>query len=342
MSGGRPRGRGGRLAGPIVRTLTPPAPLVLLALLARPASFSLVFSLMPAPTFNSSLRRPLSRVALPALLAVWGGACVFVPPPPLPEEIAAMEAAKAARKAAARPTQAPGEAGGEPAEAPGGEIAFKKGDAAPEGLTPAQVKAYNIAQGDPEAGDFTLDEALAGLPGKPTDALWAVFETSRGPIECELFPDRAPKTVANFVGLARGLRPAYDKGTDTWSARPYYDKTIFHRVIPGFMIQGGDPTGTGLGNPGYIIEDEIDPDLVHDAPGVLSMANRGPNTGSAQFFITLNPTPHLDGKHTVFGRCTDAGTRLADDMALVPRDANDKPRDPEALQTVAILRRPRR
>jgi len=284
--------------------------------------------------------RPWSLLA--AFPAVYLAACVFVPPPPLPEEIAAMEAAKAARKSA-RPST-PGEAGGGGGEAgaeAGTEIAFKKGDPAPEGLSPAQLKAYNIAQGDPESGEFTLDEALAGLPGNPNDAIWALFKTPRGVLECELHADRAPGTIANFVGLARGLRPWYDKASDAWVKRPYYDNTTFHRVIPGFMVQAGDPTGTGLGNPGYLIEDEIDPEFVHDAPGVLSMANRGPNTGSAQFFITLNPTPHLDGKHTVFGHCNDAAMRLADDIALVPRDANDKPRDPELLTAVEIVRRPR-
>ena len=283
-------------------------------------------------------RRLLPALALLSPLSLPG--CVFVPPPPLPEEIAAMEAAKAARKSAAAPS--PGEAPeyGEEGEE-GEEIVFNKGDPAPEGLTPAQLRAYNTAQGDPTGGVFTLDEALAGLPGDPKDPLWVVFKTPRGALECELHTSHAPKTVANFVGLARGLRPWYDKPADQWVKRPYYDNTIFHRVIPGFMVQAGDPTGTGLGNPGYIIEDEIDPELIHDEPGVLSMANRGPNTGSAQFFITLNPTPHLDGKHTVFGRCTEEAMQLADDIALVPRDANDKPRDPEQLTAVEFIRRPR-
>ncbi|MDC0717245.1 peptidylprolyl isomerase [Nannocystis bainbridge] len=272
-----------------------------------------------------------------SLLAAFLVGCVFVPPPPLPEEIAAMEAAKAARKSG-RPS-APGETEGEGGG--GAEIAFKKGDPAPEGLSPAQLRAYNVAQGDPESGEFTLEEALAGLPGRPDDALWALLKTPRGVLECELHVETTPKTIANFVGLARGLRPWYDKASDAWVKRPYYDNSTFHRVIPGFMVQAGDPTGTGLGNPGYLIEDEIDPELIHDAPGVLSMANRGPNTGSAQFFITLNPTPHLDGKHTVFGHCNDAAMRLADDIALVPRDANDKPRDPELLNAIEIVRRPR-
>lgn len=279
-----------------------------------------------------------------SLAVVAGTGCIFTPPPPLPEEIAAAEAAKAARKASVRSGQ-PG-----PATAPEGEGAaseegalagrFTKGEEAPRGMNAAQLRAYNAAQGDPEQSDFTLEEALTGLPGVPGDTVWALLKTPRGVIECELFADRVPITVANFVGLARGLRPVYDKASDSWVKRPYYNNTTFHRVIPGFMIQGGDPTATGTGNPGYVIEDEIRPDLIHDAPGLLSMANKGPNTGSAQFFITLNPTPHLDGLHTVFGRCTDDGTRLADDIALVPRVENDKPKDPELLDGITIVRRP--
>ena len=280
------------------------------------------------------------------LVAVWAGivgACVFVPPPPLPEEIAAAEASKAARKAAVRagiPAPSPeGAATGED-----GQVAttFTKGQEAPRGMNAAQLRAYNAAQGDPENSDFSLEEALVGLGGAADSALWALLKTPRGVIECELFADKVPKTIANFVGLARGIRPVYDKASDSWVKRPYYDNTTFHRVIPGFMIQGGDPTATGTGNPGYVIEDEIRPDLIHDAPGLLSMANKGPNTGSAQFFVTLNPTPHLDGLHTVFGRCTDEGTRIADDIALVPRGEGDKPREPETLEKITIVRRPKK
>lgn len=265
-------------------------------------------------------------------------ACVFVPPPLLPEEIAALEASKAARKGARATAPQPATAAGDGEAAAGPELTFKKGDDAPRGMNAAQLKAYNAAQGDPEASEFTLEEALAGLGGTG-DQLWAQFKTPRGVIECQLFADKTPATVANFIGLARGLRPFYDKASDSWVKRPYFNNTGFHRVIPGFMIQGGDPTGTGTGNPGYVIEDEIRPDLIHDAPGVLSMANKGPNTGSAQFFITLNPTPHLDGLHTVFGQCSDEGTRLADDIALVPRGEGDKPREPEVLETISIVRR---
>jgi len=267
--------------------------------------------------------------------------CIFVPPPPLPEEIAADEAAKAARKAAVRagiPARPATEAGeGDEAVATN----FKKGEEAPRGMNAAQLKAYNAAQGDPEASEFTLEEATAGLNGQG-EVLWAQLKTPRGVIDCELFADKVPATVANFVGLSRGVRPFYDKASDSWVKRPYYNNTTFHRVIPGFMIQGGDPTATGTGNPGYVIEDEIRPDLIHESAGVLAMANKGPNTGSAQFYITLNPTPHLDGLHAVFGRCTDDGTRLADDIALVPRADGDKPREPELLEGITIVRRPKR
>lgn len=273
-----------------------------------------------------------------------GPVCVFTPPPPLPEEIAAAEAAAAARKASVRSgTPAPAsEASGEEAGELGTSVVFNKGDEAPRGMTPAQIKAYNAVQGDPVTEEWTPAQAFAGLGGREGDAVFVQFKTSRGVIECELFAEAVPKTVANFVGLARGLRPSVDRAADKWVTRPYYNNTTFHRVIPGFMIQGGDPTGTGLGNPGYVIEDEIRPDLLHDSPGMLSMANKGPNTGSAQFFITLNPTPHLDGKHTVFGKCNEDGQRMADDIALVPRDANDKPNEPEVIEAVTIVRRPKK
>jgi peptidyl-prolyl cis-trans isomerase A (cyclophilin A) len=161
-------------------------------------------------------------------------------------------------------------------------------------------------------------------------------------IECRLFEQEAPLTVANFVGLARGLRPVRDPEQGTWAPRRFYDHTLFHRVLPGFLIQGGDPQGTGMGNTGYVLPDEIQPQRTHDAAGVLSMANRGPATASAQFFITLGPAPHLDGHHTVFGRCTDEGIAVADNIAMVPRDAADRPLEDQVLETVKIVRRTRR
>ena len=215
------------------------------------------------------------------------------------------------------------------------DISMPASAVAEVGMSVAEMRAFNSAQGDPKGGVYTLEEALEGLPD--TGTLWVEFVTSRGALSCELFEHEAPNTVGNFVGLARGSRP-FRRGNE-WITGRYYDGVIFHRVIPGFMIQTGDPTGTGTGNPGYVLQDEIDPTHTHDDAGVLSMANRGAGTGGAQFFITLGPTPHLDGKHTVFGRCDEAGADLADDIALVPRDPNDKPLEPEVIETVRIVRR---
>jgi peptidyl-prolyl cis-trans isomerase A (cyclophilin A) len=268
-------------------------------------------------------------------LAAFAGGCVFHPPPPLPEEIEAEEARIAAAKASAPPKQTVIERGD--AEQGGEAPKFEKGQDPPVGMSPSEIEAFNAAQGDPIAGPFPLDRALSGLD--PAGELWAQIVTPRGTMECELFVDRTPLTVANFVALARGLRPVLDKDTDTWGARPYYDGTTFHRVIPGFMIQGGDPEGTGFGNPGYVIGDEVAPDLRHDQPGVLSMANKGPATGSAQFFITLGPAAHLDGKHTVFGQCDEAAIAIADDISLVPRGPDDRPTEPELIETVRIVRK---
>jgi peptidyl-prolyl cis-trans isomerase A (cyclophilin A) len=271
---------------------------------------------------------------------------VFSPPPPLPEELAAEQEAEAARIAALRsgdgedPEGGGGAAGaeaagqGQGAEAEVDPTKFKAGEIARVGMSPAEIRAYNTAQGDPERGEFTLEEALAGMAGG--GPLYAEIVTSRGVIRCELFDRDAPLTVANFVGLARGLRPFLDRDEGAWVKRPYYDGVSFHRVIPGFMIQAGDPTGTGTGNPGYVIQDEIVPTYSHDDAGVLSMANRGSGTGGGQFFITLGPTLHLDGKHTIFGRCDPEGMEIADDIALVPRDTNDRPNEPEVIETIRI------
>ena len=154
---------------------------------------------------------------------------------------------------------------------------------------------------DPHGGKFTISEATHGLTG--SGKLTAVIDTTMGTFHCELFEQDAPNTVANFVGLARGLRSFRDPLNNNWVKRPYYDGLIFHRVIPGFMIQTGDPLGAGTGGPGYLIADEFDKSLRHVGAGILSMANRGVNTGSSQFFVTVAATPHLDDKHAIFGKC---------------------------------------
>lgn len=166
---------------------------------------------------------------------------------------------------------------------------------------------------------------------------YAILETSLGTIKCELYPDQAPKTVANFVGLAEGTKEWTDPRTQEKVKKPFYDGLTFHRVIPRFMIQGGDPLGTGTGDPGYKFEDEFDPSLKFDRPGRLAMANSGPNTNGSQFFITVAPTPHLNNKHTIFGQVVE-GQEVAEKIANVPRDAQDKPRQPVVIQKVTIER----
>ena len=133
------------------------------------------------------------------------------------------------------------------------------------------------------------------------DQLFATFTTSAGDIVVKLLPEKAPKTVENFLGLVEGTKEWTDPGSNQKVKRPLYDGTVFHRVIPDFMIQGGDPLGTGMGGPGYRFADEIGPDNKFDRPGLLAMANAGPNTNGSQFFITEVPTPHLNRGHTIFG-----------------------------------------
>ena len=163
-----------------------------------------------------------------------------------------------------------------------------------------------------DLSNYALAEA-AGLD--PNEEIWAELDTSMGDILCELAPDKAPATVANFVGLAEGTKRWTHPGTGRPMEQPLYDGTIFHRVLPGFMIQGGDPLGTGMGGPGYRIDDEFHPELRHQ-PGALSMANSGPDTGGSQFFITEVATPHLDGRHAVFGQCEPLS--LIRDIGRVP------------------------
>lgn len=164
----------------------------------------------------------------------------------------------------------------------------------------------------------------------------ATLHTTEGDVEVELYDDRAPRTVANFVGLATGERVWDDPETgERVEGRPLYDDVAFHRIIDGFMIQGGDPTETGRGGPGYEFDDEFHDDLGHDGPGVLSMANSGPNTNGSQFFITLDAQPHLDGRHAVFGTVTD-GMEVVEAIGSVPTDGNDAPHDRVALESVSV------
>jgi len=167
--------------------------------------------------------------------------------------------------------------------------------------------------------------------------LYAVFETTVGDITCRLFPDKTPKTVENFVGLANGTKKFVDPKTRQPATRPYYNGLTFHRVIPDFMIQGGCPLGTGTGGPGYKFEDELVKDLSFDRPGKLAMANAGPNTNGSQFFITVAPTAWLNQRHTIFGEVVQ-GQDVVDRVASTPRDRHDRPKIPVVMNAVKIVK----
>lgn len=171
------------------------------------------------------------------------------------------------------------------------------------------------------------------LPSEP--GLYAVIYTSMGNIVCRLFDKEDPKTVANFRGLATGAKAWTDPATGKTKHTPLYMNTTFHRVIPGFMIQGGDPLGTGEGTPGYEFEDEIDGTHNFDTPGMLAMANSGPNTNGCQFFITVAPAPHLNGHYSIFGEVV-SGQDVANAISEVPRDLRDKPLAPVKILRISI------
>ncbi len=187
------------------------------------------------------------------------------------------------------------------------------------------------ASGDPHGGKFTIEDATKDLPGN--GKLMADIDTDAGKLECELYADKAPTTVANFIGLARGTRAWKKKGK--WVTEPLYDGTVFHRVIKGFMIQGGDPNGNGSGGPGFQIPDEIWPGAKHDERGQLCMANRGPNTNGSQFFIMDGKAAHLDGGYTIFGKCSPES--VIEKIAATPV-RGDRASDPPKIKSVKIRR----
>ena len=214
----------------------------------------------------------------------------------------------------------------------------------PSQPTSGQAGQPAVAPGsDPTGGNFTIAQALEGLSG--SGQLMAKIETNLGTMVAKLYEDKTPNTVANFVGLARGTRPWRDPKSNEWVKKPFYDGLTFHRVIPGFMIQGGDPLGMGTGGPGYKFADEIVPDLKHDKPGMLSMANSGPmdratgkpGTNGSQFFVTEVPTPHLDGKHTVFGELVE-GIDVQKKIATTKTGPGNRPLEPVVMQKVTIYR----
>jgi peptidyl-prolyl cis-trans isomerase A (cyclophilin A) len=200
------------------------------------------------------------------------------------------------------------------------------------GASTSSSSSGGSSDGDPQKGSFSLADATKDLKG--TGPIVAKIETSKGTLQCKLFDDKAPVTVANFIGLATGKRAWLDGSK--WVNKPAYDGTTFHRVIKGFMIQGGDPKGDGTGEPGYVIKDELWDGAKHDRAGLLCMANRGPNTNGAQFFITDAAAAHLDTSYTIFGEC--APVDVVHDIANVQTGPRDKPVSPVAIKSVTISR----
>jgi peptidyl-prolyl cis-trans isomerase A (cyclophilin A) len=210
--------------------------------------------------------------------------------------------------------------------------AFASAQQTPTTPPAPQAPGASSAQELPDSP--SAQAAPAAEPTGPT----AVLDTSMGRITCRLFDKQAPQTVANFVGLADGTKDWTDPAThEKEHGKPLYDGTTFHRVIPGFMAQGGDPLGTGIGDPGYYIQDEIDPSLMFDVPGRLAMANSGPNTDGSQFFITEEIMPDLNGHYTIFGQCDPSSVLVVKTITRVERDAHDKPLSPVMLKKVTIV-----
>ena len=194
--------------------------------------------------------------------------------------------------------------------------------------TPASQEIPDAPQATPEA---------MTVPNGP----YVVMDTSMGRITCQFFQRQAPKAVANFIALVEGTKDWTDPATKKMMHhKRYYDGTIFHRVIPEFMIQGGDPTGTGMGDPGYAFDDEFDPNLNFDRPGRLAMANSGPNSNGSQFFITEKTFDSGDGHYVIFGQCDDASVAVVYAIARVPRNSDDKPLTPVVLEKVTIFNQP--
>jgi peptidyl-prolyl cis-trans isomerase A (cyclophilin A) len=210
---------------------------------------------------------------------------------------------------------------------------------APPAPPPPPPVAAKPKGSDPLAGKWTLAEATKDING--TGALLATIDTTQGKLTCSLYEDKAPNTVANFVGLATGKRTWLDPFSGEWVNKPAYDGTTFHRIIKGFMIQGGDPKGNGSGEPGYVIQDEMWQGAAHDRAGLLCMANRGANTNGAQFFITDSDGPSvkaLDGYHTytIFGSCTPVEGIHA--IANVATGPGDRPVTPVTIRSIKIAR----
>lgn len=263
------------------------------------------------------------------------GACQKTAPEPEPTATADTKA-EATPAPTPTPAATPSAAPVETASAASSASAAPVAAATPAPAPTMQVATVPVSPDDPLAGKFTLEDATKGLAG--TGALYAEIQTELGKLECELYEDKAPITVANFIGLARGLRP-FRQPDGKWAKKNGYDGTTFHRVIRGFMIQGGDPMGSGAGEPGYVIPDEIWAGAHHNERGQLCMANRGKNTNGMQFFIMDGEARHLDGGYTIFGKCApeDVIVKLA--SVEVQGDHSVKP---TKINKVVIKRKPKK
>jgi peptidyl-prolyl cis-trans isomerase A (cyclophilin A) len=196
----------------------------------------------------------------------------------------------------------------------------------------AAIAQSNPSQEVPDAPQATAEATT--VPNGP----YVVMDTSMGRMTCQFYQKQAPNAVANFIALATGTKDWTDPTTNkVMHHKPYFDNTTFHRVIPEFMIQGGDPTGTGMGGPGYAFNDEFDPGLNFDRPGRLAMANSGPNTNGSQFFVTELPFESGNQHYVIFGQCDDASVSVVKAIARVERDANDKPLQPVILKKMTIV-----
>jgi peptidyl-prolyl cis-trans isomerase A (cyclophilin A) len=209
--------------------------------------------------------------------------------------------------------------------------------ATPPAATPAPSAEKPVATAPAETAKPAVTEKPAVSAEKHGPGVYAHITTNHGAMIARLFDKEAPKTVENFVGLAEGKKQWRNPRTNTMVRRPYYNNLTFHRIIPGFMIQGGDPEGTGMGGPGFEFADEFNPKLRHSKAGILSMANKGPDTNGGQFFITLVPTPHLNDRHSVFGELVE-GTDTLRAIGKVPTGAQNKPVKPVIIKSIRIER----
>jgi peptidyl-prolyl cis-trans isomerase A (cyclophilin A) len=279
--------------------------------------------------------RPRALVTWSLALTLLG--CAGADAPPVAPEVSVAAPAPVPPAAAIPAAEAPAEAGRRALAvvdaASQDPVAQRPPPAAPFRAVVPHTGTVQPSPDDPLHGRFTLADATRGLP--PGQTLVAQIETSLGTLECKLLDQQAPLTVANFVGLARGTRP-WKTPAGRWEKKPAYDGTVFHRIIQGFMIQGGDAKKNGTGEAGYHVPDEVWDGARHDRAGLLCAANRGPDTNSAQFFITDAAAPHLDGGYTIFGECGPEDR--IHQIAAVPV-SGERPVQPLEIKKVTVTRR---